>query len=76
MVFLLAKWGVQVSKDPIYSLGNPIGVPHWGGPIFLIFYHFIPLIFPARIYCNLGQNWPQKLCKMRYWLVKWGIGAL
>ena len=69
MVFLLAKWGVQVSKDPIYSLGDPIWVPHWGGPIFLIF-------FPLEFNAFWGQNKLQKLCKMGYWLVKRGIGPL
>ena len=63
MVFLLAKWGVQVSKDPITPLGRPI---------FLIFYHFIPLIYPAYFsrsnLLHFGGKTGSKNC------VKWGIG--
>ena len=57
MSSLLVKWGIQVSKSPFYSMGPPIGLPHWGATHFS---HFC-IIFPASNLMHLGQNKLQKL---------------
>ena len=62
MVFLLAKWGVQVSKDPITPLGPPLGCPIGGRPIFLIF-----LSLPAHI-CH-WKDFYVRVDELNWWFI-------